>query len=143
MAQDVHVPALSTDFRMLLRRDWPVILTAGFALVWIVHRAVVQSITTDEATTFHYFVEPNSAAYWDPQSNNHVLNSMLMRLTVWLFGLSELTVRLPALLGGTLYIFSVYVFLTGQDCLQLCSPGHREFSNIREPDTVRINAAIS
>lgn len=31
-----------------------------------------------------------------------------MRLSIWLFGLSELALRAPALLGGVLYIFSMY-----------------------------------
>ena len=36
---------------------------------------------------------------------------MLMRLSVWLFGLSELTMRLPALLGAAIYVASA-VFLS-------------------------------
>jgi hypothetical protein len=94
------------------RRNWPVLLTACFALVWIVHRAAVQSITVDEANTFLFWVAPDTPAYLTPHSNNHVLNSMLMRLSVALFGLSDLTVRLPALLGGAIYLFAVYRFCT-------------------------------
>jgi len=81
---------------------------ACFALIWIVHRALVQSITLDEADTFNHWVAPTSPAHWEPHSNNHVLNSTLMRLSIWLFGLSPLTVRMPALLGGLLYIFAMY-----------------------------------
>jgi hypothetical protein len=77
------------------------ILTAGFALIWIVHRAMVQAITLDEANTFRYWVAPDSPTHWVPHANNHVLNSMLMRLFIWLFGLSHLTIRAPALLGGS------------------------------------------
>jgi hypothetical protein len=93
-------------------RNWPVILTACFAVVWIVHRALVQSITLDEATTFRLWVSPDWPSQWTPQSNNHVLNSILMRMFIWLFGLSHLTVRTPAILGGILYIFSIYRFCT-------------------------------
>ncbi len=81
-------------------------------MLWIVHRAVVQSITVDEATTYLYWVAPSSPAHWIPNSNNHVLNSMLMRLFVFLFGLSDLTVRMPALLGAAVYIFAVYSLCT-------------------------------
>ena len=37
-------------------------------------------------------------------SNNHVLNSLLMRLFTSVFGVSHLSVRAPALLGAALYI---------------------------------------
>lgn len=93
-------------------RNWLLILTAGFACVWIVHRALVQSITLDEANTFLHWVSPDTPTHWDAHSNNHVLNSLLMRLSVWLFGLSHLTVRMPALFGGALYIFAIYGFCT-------------------------------
>lgn len=88
--------------------NWPVVLLAAFAAIWIVCRAVVQSITLDEADTWYRWVSTDFPSHWEPHSNNHVLNSTLMRLSIWLFGLSHLTVRMPALLGGFLYIFSMY-----------------------------------
>jgi hypothetical protein len=87
-------------------------LTACFAIAWNIHRAHVQSISLDEQTTFHYWVDKNGPAHWEPHSNNHVLNSMLMRLFIWMFGLSHLSVRAGALLGGCLYIFAAYAFCT-------------------------------
>ncbi len=99
----------------LWRRNWPLILSACFAVSWIIHRAMVQSITLDEASTYRIFVAPAWANYWMAHSNNHVLNSMLIRLFVGVFGLSHLTVRLPALLGGCVYIFAAY-----QLCILLC-----------------------
>lgn len=101
-----------------MSRDWPLILSAGFALIWIFHRAWVQSITLDEANTFLLWVAPNSPSHWEPNSNNHVLNSTLIRLFVWFFGLSHLTMRLPALLGGALYIFA-----NGRLCALLAKRG--------------------
>ncbi len=97
-------------------RNWLLVIMASFAFIWIVHRAIVQSITLDEADTFLRWVAPDPPAYWEPHSNNHVLNSMLMRVSIGLFGLSPLTMRMPALLGGLLYIFAMYrlcVLLTG------------------------------
>lgn len=91
-----------------LKPDWLLIGLAVFALIWIVHRAFAQSITLDEANTYRLWVAPGSPAHWEPHSNNHVLNSSLMRMSIWLFGLSELTVRAPALLGGVLYLFAAY-----------------------------------
>ena len=81
---------------------------ALFAFVWIVHRAIVQSITLDEADTFIHWVDPKEPSHWAPHSNNHVLNSTLMRLCIWLFGLSHLAMRAPAIMGGLLYIFAIY-----------------------------------
>ena len=96
-------------------RHWLLLIVAGLAVTWIVHRAMVQSITLDEANTFRYWVAPNAPTYWVPHANNHVLNSIMIRLAVWLFGLSHLTMRLPALLGGVLYIAAVCGF-----CIRIC-----------------------
>src|SRR5712691_12020703 len=85
------------DCKLWMWRNWSLILTACFALIWIFHRAIVQSITLDEANTFLRWVAPDSPAHWEPHSNNHVLNSTLMRLCIWLLGLSQMAVRAPAL----------------------------------------------
>ena len=42
-------------------------------------------------------------SHWWPVSDNHVLNSLLMRLATAIFGVSNLTVRLPAILGAIIY----------------------------------------
>src|SRR5436190_24398123 len=41
------------------------------------------------------------------------------------------------------FTFSVHDFLVGQNRAQLWTPVDRDFSNIREPNTVRISAPIS
>lgn len=78
--------------------------TAVFALVWAVVRAAVQSIVIDEADTYLAFVAPNQPFHWYPAANNHILNSMLMRLSTAIFGVTHLSVRAPALLGAAIYI---------------------------------------
>ena len=95
--------------------------TALFAVLWAVARACVQSITIDEADTYLYWVARTTPAHWEAASNNHVLNSLLMRLFTSLFGLSHLTVRAPALMGAAIYISAVYLFcrlLSGHTRLQ-------------------------
>jgi hypothetical protein len=102
------------------------IATAIFALVWAIARAKLQSITIDEADTYFLWVAPGPSAWhlatvpvregtagaFSPNSNNHILNSLLIRFfTSWL-GLSPLTIRIPALIGATLYIGGV-LFLSG------------------------------
>ncbi len=87
------------------RRDSIVLgITAAFALVWAVARVSVQAITIDEADTYLAFAAPPWPSHWYPASNNHVLNSMLMRLFTLVFGASPLSVRAPALIGAVLYI---------------------------------------
>jgi hypothetical protein len=78
--------------------------TSAFALLWAVARAALQSITIDEADTYLVWVARSNPSHWEAASNNHVLNSLLMRLSTGLFGVSQFTVRIPALLGAALYI---------------------------------------
>ena len=96
------------DFR---RYYSPLILpvTAIFALLWAVARACVQSITIDEADTYLTWVARHDPSHWEAASNNHVLNSLLMRLFTSVFGVSHLSVRAPALLGAALYMGAAYL----------------------------------
>jgi hypothetical protein len=92
---------------MNLRRFYPNIImaaTAVFALLWAIARAALQSITIDEADTYLVWVARPDPSHWEAASNNHVLNSLLMRLTTGLFGVSHLAVRAPALFGAAIYI---------------------------------------
>jgi hypothetical protein len=84
-------------------------VTAIFALLWAIARACVQSITIDEADTYLFWVARHNPSHWEAASNNHVLNSLLMRLSTSVFGVSHLSVRAPALLGAALYIFAAYL----------------------------------
>jgi hypothetical protein len=77
---------------------------ALFALAWAVARAHVQAITGDEGHTFRFFVNPREPSFqWYPANNNHLLNTLLMRLVTSVFGVSHLTVRAPALIGAAVY----------------------------------------
>ena len=106
--------------------------SAVFAFLWTVARASVQSVTIDEADTYLYNVWRSPTAHWDPSANNHVLNSMLMRLVTSIFGASAITLRVPALLGSALYIGAAYCLvrlISGRRMLQwalfvclACSP---------------------
>lgn len=89
-------------------QKWLLILVAVFAMAWAIVRACVQSITIDEAFTYLYFVAQPLHVVWQADSNNHVLNSLLMWIATHAFGTSNLTVRLPALLGAALYICVCY-----------------------------------
>lgn len=87
---------------------WVLRVAAAFALVWSVLRAAQQAITLDEADTYLWFGGREAKFIWYPFPNNHVLNSLLIWLSTHVFGVSALTVRLPALLGAALYISIAY-----------------------------------
>lgn len=73
------------------------------------YRGFTQSLTTDEAFTYQNFVSKRYAglfAHFD--ANNHVLNSILSRISVAVFGLREWSLRLPSISGSALYLFATY-----------------------------------
>ena len=75
-------------------------------MAWAITRAAVQSITIDEAVTYNLFVFPRLYLWY--AANNHILNSTLMYGFTKMFGLSQFTARLPALLGAAFYITASY-----------------------------------
>jgi len=88
------------------------ILALGL-IIYTSSRAALLSLTCDEASTYFSHV-PNSIwscffseSCWS-DANNHLLNTFLMQLSVGAFGISELTLRAPNLLGHFIYlIFSI------------------------------------
>ena len=82
--------------------------TAIFALLWAIARAALQSITIDEADTYLVWVARPNPSHWEAASNNHVLNSLLMRLSTGVFGVNHFTVRMPALVGAAVYIAAAW-----------------------------------
>ena len=94
---------------MPLRRD--LALKLFLALVWLVclYRAITQAIVHDEALTYHlYIAAPFSTIFQFFDANHHFLNTLLMKVSVSLFGASEWSMRLPALAGAALYFAAVY-----------------------------------
>ena len=84
-----------------------------------VYRASTQSVVYDEAFTYLAFLSgPLSLVFTEYTANNHVLFSLLARLSTGLFGVSELTLRLPAVAAGIVYFAAIFalcrlVFGTG------------------------------
>jgi hypothetical protein len=87
-------------------------LLAGYlAVLWCIclYRAITQSIVHDEAFTFELYLTRGTRwmfIYFD--ANHHFLNTLLMKGSVWLFGASEWSLRVPALIGAALYFAAVY-----------------------------------
>jgi hypothetical protein len=84
------------------------IITGLFVIFWVILRAWVQAITIDEAFTYLYFAAQPLHTVWEANSNNHVLNSLLMWIATHAFGPSNIAVRTPAMLGAALYVLVCY-----------------------------------
>ncbi len=73
------------------------------------YRAAQQSFTVDESTTFLNYVRgPWARVYSHYDPNNHVLYSMLAKLSIRAFRVSEFTLRLPSVLAGFFLILGIY-----------------------------------
>jgi 4-amino-4-deoxy-L-arabinose transferase-like glycosyltransferase len=86
------------------------ITAAGFgARVYYIN----QPIRHDEAWTFLVFSLKPAIAAWSSnyEPNNHILNTLLVRLCHLVFGDAEWSLRLPALVAGTLLIPATYLGL--------------------------------
>src|SRR4051812_43592818 len=84
-----------------------VLLSAVFLLCF--YRAATQSLTIDESFTFLRYVNVSfTEALAEYSANNHVLQSLLMRVCRKLLGRSELVLRLPTLLGCVLFLTASY-----------------------------------
>ena len=73
------------------------------------YRAATQSIVHDEALTWQlYLAGPASAIfqYYDP--NHHFLATILFRISTTLFGDSEFALRLPTVLAGGWFFWTVF-----------------------------------
>ncbi len=104
------------------------VVTAGISLLifaYVVIRAATIAITHDEALTYAWHV---SGSWQDIvlfrttglPDNNHLLYTLLCKIAVKLLGVSELTLRLPALFGCLLYLIGLNF------CLKRLVPGWRQ-----------------
>jgi len=95
-----------------MRKSAPQLLCLALVLFLFstnTYRAATQSITADEAFTYNNFVWPRvftSLSTFD--ANNHLLYTLLAKLSVRWFGLSEFGLRVPSLMGGLLFLVSAW-----------------------------------
>ena len=67
------------------------------------YRAITQSVTPAEAWNYNLYISPDwRQALSQFDGNNHVLNTLLVRISTAQFHLTELSLRLPSLLCGLL-----------------------------------------
>jgi hypothetical protein len=86
-----------------------------FVFIYTGIRAYCLSITHDEAITFLNHARGSFLdilTYTGPiRSNNHLLNTLLIKIFTNLFGISEFVIRIPTLIGLGFYLLGVYVIL--------------------------------
>src|ERR1017187_5309688 len=73
------------------------------------YRAMTQSVTPGEAWNYDRYIGSawkEAFAHFDV--NNHVLNTLLVRISTSQFHLTELSLRLPSLLAGVFYLWVVF-----------------------------------
>jgi hypothetical protein len=85
--------------------DLAALLLVGCVFALNVYRAATQSITHDEAFAYERVMTWTwLRAFTLYRENHHILQTYLAKASVGLFGLSELSLRLPSLLGGLAYL---------------------------------------
>ncbi len=83
-----------------------VVLIAAVFLI-NVYRAAEQSVTFDEAWSYLSFAAgPWANIFLRYEAGNHVLHSILIKLTCGLLGSSQLALRLPSLLAGLVFLIN-------------------------------------
>ncbi|NTU68068.1 MAG: hypothetical protein HGB02_04215 [Chlorobiaceae bacterium] len=101
------------------RIDGPTTASAGLSFIvfaYVAARAATMCITLDEAATYNGHV---TNGWLDIllfrtdglPDNNHLLHTLLAKLSVGIFGVSELTLRLPTLFGTILYLLGLNLCL--------------------------------
>ena len=81
---------------------------AGVIFAFTAYRAYIQAFTIDEAFTYINYVQHGwQGIFHGPfDANNHILYSILEKFCKQWFGMSELSLRVPALLGAALFLWS-------------------------------------
>ena len=89
------------------------VLLAGLGLLFfIINKAYNLSFTHDESYSYLHYVHQgfmDIISYKTPYTNNHILNTVLMKYCEVFFGNSEIALRLPNILAFILY--SVFAIL--------------------------------
>jgi hypothetical protein len=80
-----------------------------FAFGTAVYRAKVMPIAHDEALTYEWFLDEGVEHVLHYNAANHVLQTLLAKPIVKIFSVSELTLRVPTLMGAAIYLLAAYL----------------------------------
>ncbi len=98
----------------LLRKPLLPFIALGLALwVFVVYKALAVPFTCDEGNTILFYAKMSIhdiVTYKDPVPNNHIVNTLLIKFFVGLFGLHQFSPRLPSMLGFALYFVAATAF---------------------------------
>src|SRR5713101_8188918 len=110
--QEIHMKTSALLARLLS------IAILVFAFGVAVYRAKVQPIAHDESLTYEWFLDQGVYDVLRYNPANHVLQTLLAKPIVKIFGVSEFTLRMPTLFGAAIYLMAVYLL-----CRKLFSDG--------------------
>ncbi len=83
----------------------------GIVFILILSKTILVPITHDEMATPTSYINYSVwqiMMYHIANTNNHILNTLIVRLFVYLFGISQVVVRLPNLLSFIVYAVAVF-----------------------------------
>ncbi len=85
------------------------LILLGVLLAANIYRAATQSFVHDEALTWQFYLSgPSSAIFHSFTANNHFLATVLFKISITLFGTSEFAIRLPTVLAGAWFYWTVF-----------------------------------
>ncbi len=108
------------------RRQWAVVLLVSLFSTNL-YRAATQSFVGDEAYMWaHYLATPTREIFQTFDVNNHFLQTVLAKVAQVLLGNSEFALRLPTVLAGGFFFWTVYrlvFFIFGETWRAMVSLG--------------------
>ena len=96
--------------------NWLLLLLSSFLLVYAGYRSSILSFTHDESFTFTHYISASVGEIVSYNispviANNHILNTLCMKLFSGIFGNSEFVLRLHSFLAHILYMRMTYLIL--------------------------------
>lgn len=101
--------------RIKINKVESIIILAGIALlIFAIIKALNASFTHDESFSYLNYVHTSFMdiiSYKRWYTNNHILNTLLMKISEWFFGSSEISLRLPNLILFAVFMVYGYFLL--------------------------------
>jgi len=91
-----------------------ILIISLFLIAFVGYKAFNISFTHDESYTYLHYVHQSFIdiiSYKNPFTNNHILNSALMKYSELTFGSSEFSLRLPNVLSLIIYLAFTFLLL--------------------------------
>lgn len=105
--------SMGTSLLFFLRRYYVWVILGLVFFGYVVARAIMVSITHDEVNTSLLYARMSVydiVTYKDPIPNNHILHTLLVKLSEGIFGISQFSVRIPNLVGFWVYFSATVAF---------------------------------